>query len=60
MTSARGAFVARFAKSVSASGCRQIAIVAVGLIVWVGKYVTDYANKAPSAPATPVAPVASP
>ena len=30
MTSARGAFVARFAKSVSASGCRQIAIVAVG------------------------------
>ncbi len=37
-----------------------IAIVAVGLIVWVGKYVTDYANKAPSAPATPVAPVASP
>lgn len=30
MTSARGAFVARFAKSVSASGCHQIAIVAVG------------------------------
>ncbi len=30
VTSARGAFVARFAKSVSASGCNQIAIVAVG------------------------------
>jgi hypothetical protein len=30
VTSARGAFVARFAKSVAASGCHQIAIVAVG------------------------------
>jgi hypothetical protein len=37
-----------------------IAIVAVGLIVWVGKYVTDYANKAPTAPASPAAPVATP
>jgi len=37
-----------------------IAVVAVGLIVWVGKYVTDYANKAPTAPASPAAPVATP
>lgn len=37
-----------------------IAAVAVVLIVWVGKYVTDYANKAPTAPANPVAPVATP
>jgi hypothetical protein len=29
-TSAHGAFVARFTKSVSASGCHQIAILAVG------------------------------
>jgi|GEM_PF-6371415 len=30
-----------------------IAVVAVGLIVWVGTYVTGYANRAPSAPAAP-------
>ena len=30
VTSARGAFVARFARSVSASGCGQLVIVAVG------------------------------
>ena len=37
-----------------------IAVVAVGLIVWVGAYVTGYADKAPKAPATPAAPTAAP
>jgi hypothetical protein len=37
-----------------------IAVVAVGLITWVGLYVTGYANKAPSAPPAPAAPTAAP
>ena len=37
-----------------------IAVVAVGLIVWVGKYVYSYANTAPTAPATPTGPTAAP
>jgi len=37
-----------------------IAVVAVGLITWVGLYVTGYANKAPQAPASPAAPTAAP
>lgn len=33
-----------------------IAVVAVGLIVWVGKYVTSYANHTPTNVPTPDAP----
>lgn len=33
-----------------------IAVVAAGLITWVGFYVTGYANKTPTPPATPVFP----
>ncbi|HEU0240263.1 MAG TPA: hypothetical protein VFR11_13450 [Micromonosporaceae bacterium] len=37
-----------------------IAVVAVGLIAWVGLYVTHMANHAPGAPATPAAPTVAP
>jgi len=37
-----------------------IAVVAVGLIVWVGTYVTGYANKAPKEAPSPAAPTAAP
>ena len=37
-----------------------IAVVAVGLIVWVGKYVYSYANQAPTAPPAPTGPTAAP
>lgn len=33
-----------------------IAVVAVGLITWVGLYVTGYANNTPKPPDTPVFP----
>jgi hypothetical protein len=37
-----------------------IAVVAVGLIRWVGLYVTGYANTAPPAPAAPASPTSAP
>ena len=37
-----------------------IAVVAVGLIVWVGKYVYSYANQAPAAPTPNATPTAAP